>query len=65
MLEEVKRMAESAKRMRFTLCGHSHFNLPWPLKNLRGAASGRRIRLLFLPSGMLRREKNKTFYNNR
>ncbi|XP_060217042.1 uncharacterized protein LOC132644463 isoform X1 [Lycium barbarum] len=64
-LEHVKRFAESARRMRQRLCGYSHFKLPFPLKNLRRAAASRRTKVQFLSSGMSKREKNQTYYNNR
>ncbi|OIT28412.1 PREDICTED: box C/D snoRNA protein 1 [Nicotiana attenuata] len=63
MLEDVKRVAESAKRMRQKLCGYSHFRLPLHLKNLQRVASNRRTKILFLSSGMSRRLKNQTYYN--
>ncbi|PSS26449.1 Box C/D snoRNA protein [Actinidia chinensis var. chinensis] len=65
MLEDVKRIADSAQRMRLKLCGYSHFRLPFPLKGLRSAAANRRTKLLFLPSGMTKRETNRSYYNNR
>ncbi|XP_049389305.1 uncharacterized protein LOC125853621 [Solanum stenotomum] len=65
MLEDVKRFAESARRMRQKLCGYSRFKLPFPLKNLRRAADSRRTKIHFLSSGMSKREKNQTYYNNR
>ena len=65
MLEDVKRIADSAQRMRLKLCGYSHFRLPFPLKGLRSAAANRRTKLLFLPSGMTKRERNRSYYNNR
>lgn len=65
MLEDVKRVAESAQRTRLKLCGKSHFRLPFPLKSLRSAASSRRTKLLFLSNGMSKREMNRTYYNNR
>lgn len=65
MLEDVKRVAESARRMRYKLCGYSQFRLPFPLKSLRSAANSRRTKLLFLSGGMSKREKNRTFYNHR
>ncbi|XP_055817811.1 uncharacterized protein LOC129886931 [Solanum dulcamara] len=65
MLEDVKRFAESARRMRQRLCGYSHFKLPFPLKNLRRAAASRRTKINFLSSGMSKREKNQTYYNKR
>nr|XP_027106813.1 putative box C/D snoRNA protein SPCC613.07 [Coffea arabica]XP_027113644.1 putative box C/D snoRNA protein SPCC613.07 [Coffea arabica] len=65
MLEGVKRVAESARRMRIKMCGYSHFRLPLPLKSLRSAAASRRTKLLFFSTGMSKREKNKTYYNYR
>ncbi|XP_052170828.1 uncharacterized protein LOC127787030 [Diospyros lotus] len=65
MLEDVKRVAESAQRLRLKLCTYSHFRLPFPLKSLRSAAAARRTKLLFLPGGMSRREANRSYYNNR
>lgn len=64
MLEDVKRIADSARRRRVTVCGYSQW-LPKPLKNLRGAAARRRTQLLFLAKGMSKREKNNTYYNSR
>ncbi|KAL6964813.1 hypothetical protein U1Q18_035868 [Sarracenia purpurea var. burkii] len=64
MLEDVKRVADSAQRMRVKLGGH-HFSLPFSLKNLRKAAASRRITLLFLSSGMSKRETNRSYHNNR
>ncbi|KAG5565230.1 hypothetical protein RHGRI_001208 [Rhododendron griersonianum] len=65
MLEDVKRVADSAQRMRLKLGGYPHFRLPFPLKSLRSAAASRRTKLLFLPSGMSKRETNQSNYNNR
>ncbi|XP_015868093.3 uncharacterized protein LOC107405507 [Ziziphus jujuba] len=65
MLEEVKRVAESAQRMRYNLCRYNYFRLPYHLRSLRNAASSRRTKLLFLPSGMSKREKNQTRYDQR
>ncbi|XP_073129177.1 uncharacterized protein [Henckelia pumila] len=65
MLEDVKRIAESAQRRRVKLCGNHHFGLPFPLKSLRSAAASRRTRILFHSNGMSKREMNKTYYNNR
>ncbi|CAN4080484.1 unnamed protein product [Withania somnifera] len=65
MLEDVKRFTESARRRRQRLCVYSHFKLPFPLKNLRRAVASRRTKILFLSSGMSKREKNQTYYNNR
>ncbi|TYI02120.1 hypothetical protein ES332_A11G248800v1 [Gossypium tomentosum] len=39
--------------------------LPHPLRNLRTAAASRRTKLLFLPSGMSKRETNQTRFNHR
>ncbi|TQE08319.1 hypothetical protein C1H46_006101 [Malus baccata] len=38
---------------------------PFALKSLRSAAASRRTKLLFLPSGMSKREKNQTRYDQR
>ncbi|KAG9147776.1 hypothetical protein Leryth_018831 [Lithospermum erythrorhizon] len=65
MLEDVKRVAESAHRARVKLGAHAHFRLPFHLKSLRSAAGSRRTKILFLPSGMLKRQANRTYYNNR
>lgn len=65
LLEDVKRIAESAQRKRVKLCGDYHFRLPFPLKSLRSAAINRRTRILFHSNGMSKREMNKTYYNNR
>ena len=65
LLEEVKRVAESAQRVRTKLCGNAHFKLPCHLNSLRSAAASRRTKLLLLPNGMSKREKNQTRYNKR
>lgn len=66
LLEDVKRVADSAQRMRVKLCGyHPQFRLPFHLKALRGAAVRKGTKLLLLPAGMVRREKNQTRYNQR
>ncbi|XP_068330184.1 uncharacterized protein [Pyrus communis] len=65
LLEEVKRVAESAQRLRNKLCRYNNFRLPFYLKSLRSAAASRRTKLLFLPSGMSKREKNQTRYDQR
>ncbi|XP_031274774.1 box C/D snoRNA protein 1 [Pistacia vera] len=65
LLEEMKRIAESAQRLRGKLCGYSYFKLPFYLRSLRSAAASRRTKLLFLPSGMTKREKNQTRYDQR
>ncbi|RWR97156.1 zinc finger protein [Cinnamomum micranthum f. kanehirae] len=65
-LEEAKRTAESAKRMRYGLSGYYGFKLPPSLKLLRSvAAHKRKTRVLFLPSGMSKREKNQSRYDQK
>lgn len=63
MLEETKRVAESARRMRNQICKY-RFKLPFLLRSLESAAASRGTKLWFLPSGMLKREKNQTRYDN-
>ncbi|CAH9122829.1 unnamed protein product [Cuscuta epithymum] len=65
MLEDVKRVADSAKKMSDRFCCYPQFWLPYPLHSLKRAASSRRTTLLFLPPGMSKREKNLSSYNNR
>ncbi|GLT32150.1 hypothetical protein SLA2020_068370 [Shorea laevis] len=65
LLEEVKRIAESAQRTRAKLGGYSHFKLPFVLRSLCSAAASRGTKLWFQPSGMSKREKNQTRYNQR
>ncbi|GLU16541.1 hypothetical protein SLE2022_329720 [Rubroshorea leprosula] len=65
LLEEVKRIAESARRARAKLCGYSHFKLPFVLRSLRSAAASRGTRLWFQPNGMSKRGKNQTRYYQR
>ncbi|XP_057446408.1 putative box C/D snoRNA protein SPCC613.07 [Lotus japonicus] len=65
LLEEVKRVAESAQRMRTKLRLYPYFKLPYPLKSLGSAAASRRTKLLFLPSRMSKREMNQTRYDQR
>ncbi|KAK8639885.1 hypothetical protein V6N13_138251 [Hibiscus sabdariffa] len=72
LLEETKRVAETAERIRSRICNtmnssyyHHHFKLSNPLRTLRSAAASRRTKLLFLPSGMSRRETNQTQFNRR
>ncbi|KAK8516505.1 hypothetical protein V6N13_097795 [Hibiscus sabdariffa] len=70
LLEETKRVAETAERIRSKLCNttnssyHPRFKLTYPLRTLRTAAASRRTKLLFLPSGMSRRETNQTQFNH-
>ncbi|KAI9162491.1 hypothetical protein LWI28_027898 [Acer negundo] len=69
LLEETKRVAEAAERLRGKLCGAAsgfpYFKLPYNLRNLKNAAGSCRTKVLFLPTGMTRREKNQTQYNQR
>ncbi|KVH97076.1 box C/D snoRNA protein 1 [Cynara cardunculus var. scolymus] len=65
MLEDVKRIADSAKRRRLQLCGKFFHGLPHNLKSLMRAAGNRKIKLFFLPNGMSKRESNQTFFDNR
>lgn len=65
LLEEVKRVAESAQRTRTKLCGYAHSKLPFHLRSLWNAAARRRTKLLFLSSGMSKREKNRTRYDQK
>ena len=60
-------MAESAQRLRKKLCPYTHayFRLPFHLKSLRAAASNRRTKIMFLPTGMTKRENNQTRYDKR
>ncbi|KAI3932732.1 hypothetical protein MKW92_027998 [Papaver armeniacum] len=65
-LEEAKRLAESAKRTRKAVFGDSLGEVnkfPYKLKQLREKAWKRNIKLAFLPSGMSKREKNKSEYD--
>ncbi|XP_028755062.1 box C/D snoRNA protein 1-like [Neltuma alba] len=63
LLEDMKRVAESARRMRSKF--GAHFRLPLHLKSLRNAAGSRKTKLLFLYKGMSKREKNQSRYDNR
>ncbi|KAF8081154.1 hypothetical protein N665_0902s0008 [Sinapis alba] len=75
MLEETKRVAESALRRRHQLCKSPHFRflfaknpyfrLPADLRNLKSAASDRGTKLWLLPAGMLKRDNNQTRYDTR
>ncbi|CAE5956562.1 unnamed protein product [Arabidopsis arenosa] len=66
MLEETKRVAESALRTRNQLCKNRYsYKLPYLLRSLQNAAYSRRTKLLYLPSGMLKRENNQSRYDNR
>ncbi|XP_062081380.1 uncharacterized protein LOC133786187 [Humulus lupulus] len=65
LLEEVKRVSESAQRMRNKLCRYNNFRLPFHLRSVKSAAASRGTKVLFLPSGMTKREKNQTRYEQR
>lgn len=58
-------MSESAHRMRTKLGIYAHFKLPHNLKSLKNAAGSRRTKLMFLPKGMSKREKNQSRYDQR
>ncbi|XP_077247604.1 HIT-type Zinc finger family protein [Tasmannia lanceolata] len=62
LLEETKRVAERAQRMRGELCLNSKFKLPFRLRMLQDAARRRKICVLLLPCGMSMREKNRSSY---
>nr|ACU23221.1 unknown [Glycine max] len=65
LLGEVKRVVESAQRMSNKLGIYAYFRLPRYLRSLKNAAGSRRTKLLFLPNGMSRREKNRSQYDQR
>ncbi|XWS35476.1 hypothetical protein CRYUN_Cryun20dG0000600 [Craigia yunnanensis] len=67
LLEETKRVAESARRIRSKLCGSypPYFKLPYFLRTLRTAAASRRTKLLLLPTGMSKKEINQTRFHHR
>ncbi|KAL6007631.1 hypothetical protein ACLOJK_033130 [Asimina triloba] len=62
---ETKRAAESAQRMRGALFRSYGFGLPRRLKLLKNAAGRRKTQLLFLSSGMEKREKNQSMFHQR
>lgn len=64
LLEDVKRVAEAAERTRVKLCGYPKIRLPAHLKGLQNAAAMRKTNLWFLPTGMLRRGRNKSRLNH-
>ncbi|XP_073099844.1 putative box C/D snoRNA protein SPCC613.07 [Elaeis guineensis] len=65
-LEETKRVMESAHRMLAEFREGFRFNkMPVRLRLLRNAAYRRRIRLMILPPGMSKREKNRSRYDQR
>jgi hypothetical protein len=66
LLEEIKRVADSARRTRTKLHPHPPYSrFPPHRQDLKRAAARRRTKLLFLPSGMSKREKNQTQYDPR
>ncbi|KAG9444012.1 hypothetical protein H6P81_015352 [Aristolochia fimbriata] len=65
LLEETKRVAESAERIIKGFGGNYRFKMPFKLRMLRNAAGRRKTRLLLLPGGMSRREKNQSIYDQR
>ncbi|KAG1369839.1 Box C/D snoRNA protein 1 [Cocos nucifera] len=65
-LEETKRVAESGRRMLAEFREGFRFNkMPVRLRLLRNAVYRRRNRLLILPPGMSKREKNQSRYDQR
>ncbi|KAK7380199.1 hypothetical protein VNO78_32693 [Psophocarpus tetragonolobus] len=65
LLEDVKRVAESAQRMRSKLGIYAYSKLPYCLRDLKNAAGSRKTKLMFLPNGMSKREKNRSRYDTR
>ncbi|XP_074574504.1 uncharacterized protein LOC141830951 [Curcuma longa] len=65
MLEETKRLVESAHRTITGFGSNIRFRLPMRLHMLRNAAKRRRTRLLVLPQGMSMRQKNQSRYDRR
>ncbi|KAL8092115.1 putative box C/D snoRNA protein SPCC613.07 [Apium graveolens] len=67
LLEDVKRVADSAQRKRAKLCGDGENRLPHPHphKFLRKAAASRRTKIIFHPTGMSKRQMNQSFYDCR
>ncbi|KAK8953347.1 hypothetical protein KSP40_PGU019046 [Platanthera guangdongensis] len=65
LLEETKRVADSARRKSSDFHGYFHLRLPYKLWILRKAANRRKTCLLFFPPGMSKREKNNSRYNPR
>ncbi|KAF5189523.1 Box C/D snoRNA protein [Thalictrum thalictroides] len=53
LLEETKRIAESAKRKRDGSFGQFYFKLPFKLKSLKNAAARRKTHLLLLPNAIV------------
>ncbi|CAL9131684.1 unnamed protein product [Musa acuminata var. zebrina] len=65
LLEETKRVTESAHRLITGFGSNYRFHLPTRLRMLRNAANRRRTRLLSLPLGMSKRDKNQSRYNQK
>ncbi|CAA7054086.1 unnamed protein product [Microthlaspi erraticum] len=65
MLEETKRVAESSQRRRNNLCKYSYRQVSDAFRSLHNAANSRNTTLCFLPSGMLKRENNKSRYRKK
>ncbi|KAK8919228.1 hypothetical protein KSP39_PZI021923 [Platanthera zijinensis] len=65
LLEETKRVTDSARRKGSDFRGYFRLRLPNKLWNLRKAANRRKTCLLFFPPGMSKREKNNSRYNPR
>lgn len=68
LLEETKRVAESARRMAGGINGfrgYIGFKLPKSLLMLRSAANRRRTKLLLLPPVMSKRKTNQSRYDCR
>lgn len=68
LLEETKRVAESARRMGAAIDGfrgYVGYRLPVHLQKLRNAANLRKTRLLLLPPGMSKRKMNRSRYDPR
>ncbi|XVF22996.1 hypothetical protein REPUB_Repub12eG0218900 [Reevesia pubescens] len=63
LLEETKRLAESARRIKSKLLRPPHSKLPNILQTVRSIAASRRTKLLFLPTGMSTRETNQTRFH--
>ncbi|KAK4254643.1 hypothetical protein QN277_009996 [Acacia crassicarpa] len=63
LLEDMKRVAESARRMRTKFGSHSM--VPLHLQSLQNVARSRKTKLLLLLKGMSKREKNQSRYDYR
>ncbi|KAJ6798203.1 box C/D snoRNA protein 1-like [Iris pallida] len=68
LLEETKRVAESARRMAAAIDGfrgYIGYRLPVHLQKLRNAANLRKTRILLLPPGMSKRKMNRSRFDPR